>query len=129
MLATKRDLTNALKDDIEELNGLKHLVDSAILDGQVKGGLRWPLGKEHSPDGRYSFVGVWHSTVRTFKNSSLKLRFDFCTSDGEIGKEMTLVLQGINDTFIDRIVYMESAIGRLVEALKFVWDHLLNFEQ
>ncbi|MCL7052099.1 hypothetical protein MKW94_006620 [Papaver nudicaule] len=136
MLATKRDLShlmNALKGD--KLKGLRQLVDSAVLDGQVKGGLRWPLGKEHSSDGRYSVVGAWHSTVRTFKNSSLKLRFvnadrfDFCTSDGEIGKEMTLVLKGITDTFIDRVVYMESAMGRLLEALKFVWDHLLDFEQ
>ncbi|MCL7048647.1 hypothetical protein MKW94_025071 [Papaver nudicaule] len=135
MLAKKRDLTKALKGDTEKLNGLRHLVDSAVVDGQVKGGLRWALGKEHSPDGRFSVLGVWHSTVRTFKNPSLKLRFvnadrfDFCTSDGEIGKEMTLVLKGINDTFIDRVVYMESALGRLVEALKFVWDHLLDFEQ
>ncbi|KAI3868984.1 hypothetical protein MKW92_041283 [Papaver armeniacum] len=117
MLATKRDLTAALKD--EELKGLKQLVDSAILDGNVKGGLRWPMGKEHSSDGRYSVVGAWRSTVKTFKNASLKLkfinadRFDFCTSDGEL---------------MDRMVDMEPAIGSIEETLKLVWTHLLSFE-
>ncbi|KAI3878141.1 hypothetical protein MKX03_000091 [Papaver bracteatum] len=103
ILATKRDLTAALKDEELKVKGLKQLVDSAILDGNVKGGLRWPIGKEHSSDGRYSVVGAWHSTDKNFKNSSLKLRFinadrfDFCTSDGEVGKELTLNMKGVND--------------------------------
>ncbi|XP_026416107.1 uncharacterized protein LOC113311488 [Papaver somniferum] len=129
--ATKRDLTAALKD--EELKGLKQLVDSAILDGNVKGGLRWPMGKEHSFDGRYSVVGAWHSIVKTFKNASLKLkfinadRFDFCTSDGEIGKELTPDMKGVNDMLMDRLVDMEPAIGSLEDNLKLVWNHLLSF--
>ncbi|KAI3963819.1 hypothetical protein MKW92_025696 [Papaver armeniacum] len=132
MLATKRDLTAALKD--EELKGLKQLVDSAIMDDNVKGGLRWPMGKEHSSDGRYSVVGAWHSIVKTFKNSSLKLRFinadrfDFCTSDGEVGKELTLDMKGVNDMLMDRMVDMEPAIGSIEETLKLVWTHLLSFE-
>lgn len=132
MLATKRDLTAALKD--EELKGLKQLVDSAILDDNVKGGLRWPMGKEHSSDGKYSVVGAWHSIVKTFKNSSLKLRFinadrfDFCTSDGEVGKELTLDMKGVNDMLMDRMVDMEPAIGSIEETLKLVRNHLLSFE-
>ncbi|KAI3992307.1 hypothetical protein MKX01_030028 [Papaver californicum] len=133
-LAIKRDLTMALKDDVEELRSLKHLVNSAILDGNVKGGLRWPLGKEHSSEGRYSVIGTWHNTVKTFKNSSLKLRlkhsdiFDFCTSDGEAENELTLDMKGINDMLNDRMVDMEPAIGSLEESLKLVWDHLLSYE-
>ncbi|KAI3867917.1 hypothetical protein MKX03_011616 [Papaver bracteatum] len=131
MLATKRDLTAALKD--EELKRLKQLVDSAILDDNVKGGLRWPMGKENSSDGRYSVVGAWHSIVKTFKNSSLKLRFinadrfDFCTSDAEVGKELTLDMKGVNDMLMDRMVDMEPVIGSIEETLKLVWNHLLSF--
>ncbi|KAI3878144.1 hypothetical protein MKX03_000094 [Papaver bracteatum] len=133
-LAIKRDLTRALKDDFEELKGLKGFVDSAILDGNVKGGLRWPLGKEHSSEGRYSVIGAWHTTVKTFKNSSLKLRikhsdiFDFCNSDGEVENELTVDMKGINDMLIYGMVDMEPAIGSLEETLKLVWTHLLSFE-
>ncbi|KAI3943163.1 hypothetical protein MKW92_021430 [Papaver armeniacum] len=131
-LAIKRDLTRALKDDFEELKGLKILLDSAILDGNVKGGLRWPLGKEHSSEGRYSVIGAWHTTVKTFKNSSLKLRlkhsdiFDFCTSDGIVENELTVDMKEINDMLTDRAVDMEPAIGILQETLKLVWDNLLS---
>ncbi|KAI3910732.1 hypothetical protein MKW92_015063 [Papaver armeniacum] len=130
-LGIKRDLTTALKDDSEELKALKHFVDSAILDGSVKGGLRWPLGKEHSSDGRYSVVKTFHSTVKTFKNSSIKLRlinadwFNFFLSDGEVENELVLDMKGINDMLIDRMLDMEPAIERLQETLKLVWNHLL----
>ncbi|KAI3947403.1 hypothetical protein MKW92_049148 [Papaver armeniacum] len=133
-LAIKRDLTTALKDDSEELKGLKHLVDSAILDGSVQGGLRWPLGKEHSSDGRYSVLKTFHNTVKTFKNSSIKLRlknkhwFDFCTSDGNVENDLVLDMKGINDMLIDRMLDMEPAIERLQETLKLVWNHLLIFK-
>ncbi|XP_026425227.1 uncharacterized protein LOC113321545 [Papaver somniferum] len=133
-LAIKRDLTAALKDDSEEIKGLKHFVDSAILDGSVKGGLRWPLGKEHSSEGRYSIIKTCHSTVKTFKNSSIKLRlknedwFNFCISDGEVENELVLDMKGINDTLIDKMLGMEPAIERLQETLKLVWNHLLCFE-
>ncbi|KAI3906893.1 hypothetical protein MKW98_004943 [Papaver atlanticum] len=133
-LAIKRDLMMALKDDSEELKALKHFVDSAISDGSVKGGLRWPLGKEHSSDGRYSVRKTFHSTVKTFKNSSIKLRlinadgFNFCTSDGEVENELVLDMKGIYDMLIDRMLDMEPAIERLQETLKLVWNHLLCFE-
>ncbi|KAI3886472.1 hypothetical protein MKW92_010265 [Papaver armeniacum] len=130
-LAIKRDLTTALKDDSEELKALKHFVDSAILDGNVKGGLRWPLGKEHSSGGRYSIIKTFHITVKTFKNSSMKLRlinqdwFNFFLSDGEVENELVLDMKGINDMLIDRMLDMEPAIERLQETLKLVWNHLL----
>ncbi|KAI3877989.1 hypothetical protein MKX03_018759 [Papaver bracteatum] len=133
-LDIKRDLTMALKDDSEELKSLKFFVDSAILDGSVKGGLRWPLGKEHSSDGRYSVRKTFHSTVKTFKNSSIKLRlknehwFNFFTSDGEVENELVLDMKGINDMLIDGMLGMEPAIGRVQEILKLVWNHLLCFE-
>ncbi|KAI3886473.1 hypothetical protein MKW92_010266 [Papaver armeniacum] len=133
-LAIKRDLTMALMDDSEELKALKHLVDSAILDGNVKGGLRWPSGKEHSSGGRYSIIKTFHITVKTFKNSSMKLLlktqdwFNFFTSDGKVENDLVLDMKGINDMLIDRMLDMEPAIERLQETLKLVWNHLLCFE-
>lgn len=133
-LAIKRDLTMALKDDSKELKSLKHFVDSAILDGSVKGGLRWPLGKEHSSDGRYSVIKTFRCTVKTFKNSSLKLRlmnadgFNLCTSNGKVENELVLDMKEINEMLIDRMLDMEPAIERLQETLKLVWNHLLCFE-
>ncbi|XP_019426694.1 PREDICTED: uncharacterized protein LOC109335085 [Lupinus angustifolius] len=47
MLCSKRILT-VLKDD--EMGCIQSLIESAVLDPNVKGGLRWPLGKSTSGD-------------------------------------------------------------------------------
>ncbi|OVA17184.1 hypothetical protein BVC80_1301g16 [Macleaya cordata] len=92
MLATKRILT-ALTDD-EKLS-LRNLIKSAVVDPDVKGGLRWPLGKESFGD-RYCIVGVWHIKAKSFKNSVMRItlrhadRFDFRTSTGEVANEVIL---------------------------------------
>ncbi|RXI02436.1 hypothetical protein DVH24_030365 [Malus domestica] len=70
MLCTKRLVTD-LTDD--EMQSIRDLFNSAILDPYVKGGLRWPLGKESSGD-KYKVVGVWHVIANTYKNSSLRLK-------------------------------------------------------
>lgn len=82
----------------EEEQCIRELVKSAILDPKVKGGLRWPLGKESSGD-RFSVVGCWHTKYKAFKNSSTRLklrnadRFDFMNSTGEDAREVTLKLE------------------------------------
>ncbi|KAI3906876.1 hypothetical protein MKW98_004926 [Papaver atlanticum] len=132
MLSTKRGLTTSVKGDAEKLTSLRQLVECATLDSNVKGGLRWAMGKKYSSDGRYTVVGVWHTNVRSFKNSQLKLRlrnadrFDFWASDGEVGKEVTLELTGINDSLMTGMVEMEHTIAILQETLKLVWDHFLS---
>ncbi|XP_020587057.1 uncharacterized protein LOC110029215 [Phalaenopsis equestris] len=45
--------------DNEENESLNKIVISAIIDPDVKGGLRWPMGKQSSAE-RYSVVGAWH---------------------------------------------------------------------
>uniref|UniRef100_A0A2N9EL16 DUF7903 domain-containing protein n=1 Tax=Fagus sylvatica TaxID=28930 RepID=A0A2N9EL16_FAGSY len=57
MLSTKRVLT-ALTDD--EMQSIRSLINSAILDQDVKGGLRWPFGKASSGD-RYCVNFKWGS--------------------------------------------------------------------
>ncbi|KAH7571772.1 hypothetical protein JRO89_XS04G0137800 [Xanthoceras sorbifolium] len=106
MLCTKRILT-ALTDD--EMHSIKNLINSAVLDPEVKGGLRWPLGKSHSGDG-YSVVGVWHTTAREYKSPSLRLkvrhadRFDFKTATGEATIEVVLKLKRIiSDLQVDAV--------------------------
>lgn len=84
----------------DEIDGIKALISSAVLDVDVKGGLRWPLGKNSSGD-RYTIVGVWHTNAKTYRNSSIRLkvrhadRFDFRTSSGEVAREVSLKLHGI----------------------------------
>lgn len=132
MLSTKRGLTTSVKGDAEKLTSLRQLVECPTLDSNVKGGLRWAMGKKYSSDGRYTVVGVWHTNVRSFKNSQLKLRlrnadrFDFWASEGEVGKEVTLELTGINDSLMTGTVEMEHTIAVLQETLKLVWDHFLS---
>ena len=79
---------------------IRNLIESAVLDPNVKGGLRWPLGKAASGD-RFFVVGVWHTIAKAYRNPSLRLkvryadRFDFRTSMGESASEVHLKLKGI----------------------------------
>ncbi|CAN1233652.1 hypothetical protein LINPERPRIM_LOCUS3972 [Linum perenne] len=97
MLCSKRILT-ALPDD--DMKSIRELIDSAVVDAEVKGGLKWPLGKKHSGD-RYSVVGVWHTVHKAYSNESLRLkvrdadRFDFMKGTGEATKEAYLKLKGV----------------------------------
>lgn len=85
----------------EENECLNKLVKSAIVDPSVKGGLRWPLGKESVAD-RFSVVGVWHTKYDAFKSQTTRIklrhvdRFDHRTSTGEVSSEVTLKLTGIS---------------------------------
>ncbi|KAG1370097.1 CTP synthase [Cocos nucifera] len=85
----------------EESDGLGKLITSAIIDPDVKGGLRWPLGKEFV-DERFNIVGVWHTKYKAYKYQTLKLklrhadRFDYRTSVGEVADEVSLKLLGLS---------------------------------
>ncbi|ESR56579.1 hypothetical protein CICLE_v10023351mg [Citrus x clementina] len=60
----------ALPDD--DMSSIRILINSAIPDPKVKGGLRWPVGKSYS--GNYTVVGVWHNEFKSYKSPSLKLK-------------------------------------------------------
>lgn len=84
----------------DEMQSIRDLISSAVLDPDVKGGLRWPLGKESSGD-RYKVVGIWHVIANMYTNPSLRLkvrhadRFDFRTSTGEATWEVSLMLKKV----------------------------------
>lgn len=79
----------------------------------MKGGLRWPLGKESSGD-RYEVVSVWHTKVKSYKNSLVRLRvrdadrFDFRTSTGEVTREITLKMTGVVTELLVSTVLSET---------------------
>jgi hypothetical protein len=85
----------------EEMNSLRDLINSAVLDSDMKGGLRWPLGEEASSCGRYSVIGVWHRVTKAYKSSSFRLKardadgYDFRTGTGETLREIYLKLKRI----------------------------------
>lgn len=130
MLTTKRILT-ALTD--EEEHGIKELLKSAVLDSDVRGGLRWPLGKETFGD-RFSVVGVWHTKYKAFKGLMMRLylrdadRFDFLTSAGEVSREVTLKMVGISKLLRDGTAEMDVASKTLCDALKMIWGNFLSFD-
>ncbi|PKA59643.1 hypothetical protein AXF42_Ash020244 [Apostasia shenzhenica] len=97
LLVTKRLLKNI---DKQENDGLNKLVRSAVIDPDVKGGLRWPIGKEFVDD-RFSIVGAWHTKFVALKSDTMRLklrwadRFDHTTSMGEISSDVSLKLSEI----------------------------------
>ncbi|KAJ6744237.1 DNA-DIRECTED RNA polymerase SUBUNIT ALPHA [Salix purpurea] len=89
MVCTKKILTT-LTDD--EKSSISDLINSAVLDSDMKGGLRWPLGA--SSGGRFSVIATWHTVTKAYKSSSFKLkvrdadRFDFKSGSGETEREI-----------------------------------------
>ncbi|TXG66221.1 hypothetical protein EZV62_007496 [Acer yangbiense] len=92
-LQTKRILTS-LTDD--EMHGIRNIINSAIIDPEVKGGLRWPYGKACSGD-RFAVVEIWHTIAKKYKSRSLSLmvrRVDrFMDAYGEDKIEVNLKLK------------------------------------
>ncbi|KAL8051881.1 hypothetical protein ABFX02_06G177200 [Erythranthe guttata] len=97
MLCTKRILSALTDEEVEKIKGL---INSARLDSEVKGGLRWSFGNQSSGD-RYSVIGVWHTNAKIFRNSCTRLkvrvadRFDFTSSSGEVSNEVSLKMPEI----------------------------------
>lgn len=130
MLCMKRIIVG-IGDD--EMKCIKDLVSSAIFDPEVKGGLRWPLGKESSGD-RYTVVGVWHTKAKTFRNLSIRLkarhadRFDFITSFGEVTREVSVKMPNIISEMHGQRIN-EERVGEILEKnLQLLWDACLCYE-
>ncbi|KAL4598031.1 hypothetical protein ACB092_11G030000 [Castanea dentata] len=130
MLSTKRILTT-LTDD--EMQSIRSLINSAILDPDVKGGLRWPLGRTSS-GGRYCVVGVCHTIAKDYKSSSLRLkvrrvdRYDFRTSIGVVTREINLKLKNIVSLLQEQEVEVSLVSDMLKDHLRLIWDHFLCCE-
>ncbi|XWS64800.1 hypothetical protein CRYUN_Cryun05aG0035000 [Craigia yunnanensis] len=115
------------KDD--EMQSIRNLIDSAVLDPDVKGGLRWPLGKA-STGNRYSVFGVSRTMVTSYQSSSIRLkvryadRFDFRTGYGETSKEVVLKLKGMVSRLLEQEVETNVIFDMLKDTLRLIWQHL-----
>ncbi|KAE8684072.1 bidirectional sugar transporter NEC1-like [Hibiscus syriacus] len=128
LMTHKRILTSMTED---EMQSFQNLIDSAVLDPEVKGGLRWPFGKTSSGN-RYNVVGVWHTMTSAYENSSIRLkvrhadRFDFKTTYGEASEEVYLKLKGILSGLTD--VEEEVILDKLKDNLSLIWQHFMSCE-
>lgn len=117
----------------EDKDAIRRLVEEATLDAGVKGGLRWPLGKNSAGE-RFTVVGAWHTKHRKFKlkdpDISLYLRcadrFDFVSSIGGISNEVTLKMHQASGWVKDGTLDADSISKTLKEAVKLTWENLLN---
>ncbi|KAK8634043.1 hypothetical protein V6N13_014872 [Hibiscus sabdariffa] len=115
---THKRILSSLPED--EMQSIQNLIDSAILDFDVKGGLRWPFGKTSSGN-RYTVVCVWHTNATTYKNATTRLkfqhadRFDFKTSYGESSDEA-------------QDVEANAIADMLEENMSLIWRHFLRCE-
>ncbi|XP_050381173.1 uncharacterized protein LOC126798293 isoform X3 [Argentina anserina] len=129
MLNMKRVLTSQTD---EEMQSLRDLVDAAITDPDVKGGLRWPPEKTSS--GKYNVVRVCHLRAKVYKNQALRFkvrhadRFDFRTSSGEASWETSLRLKKVVSKLKEEMVDVSSVSEVLEENMKFIWDNFLSCE-
>ena len=73
----------------DDIHRIRNLINSAVIDSEAKGSLRWPLGEEHFRD-RLDDVGFCQTKAKIFRNSSMRLkvwdadRFDNSTSAGKL---------------------------------------------
>ncbi|CAN7094964.1 unnamed protein product [Brassica rapa subsp. narinosa] len=125
---SKRTLTNLSENEIKSL---KELTDSAVIDPNVKGGLKWPLKKSSCGD-RYSVCGVWHTVTTTYRNQTLRLqvreadRYDFRTGIGGTSREVFLKLRVLSKLLKEENVERKCVSDMLKDCLKIVWDYFLK---
>lgn len=128
-LCTKKNIT-AVTD---EKQSISDLISSAILDPNVKGGLKWPLGIANS-GARYSVIGVWHTKSEFYSNSSMKLkvreadRYDFLTSAGYVTWEISLKLTGMARILMEPGDNAMAVSTSLKDRLRLIWDHFLSWQ-
>ncbi|XP_056854684.1 uncharacterized protein LOC130504122 [Raphanus sativus] len=126
MLAGKR---KAMTLTEKEKNNIQGLLDSATVDSNVIGGLRWPLGKPSSVNG-YTIFEVCHVRATTYKNRTLRLRvreadrFNQRFGTREVERGVTLVLQDINTKLQEKNIERGCVLGMLRDALGTIWDFL-----
>ncbi|KAH0758081.1 hypothetical protein KY290_021574 [Solanum tuberosum] len=119
-------LSFAFSED-EQINGIKDLIGSAVLDSEVQGDLRWPIGKDSS-GGQYAVIGIGHTTAKSYRNSSIRFklrhvdRFDFKSSTGEVTQEIFLKMPGIISELRKQTMDEDVMFEMLENNLKLIWD-------
>lgn len=128
MLSSKRNIT--LPDD--EMNDIKSLLSSAVVDPEVRGGLKWPHGMESVGD-RYTIGAICHKKDKRFISSSFKLkarhadRFDFRTSDGEVSTEISMKMTALKSLLMEQRVEVDLVSKMLKDNLKEIWESFLCY--
>ncbi|KAK8634080.1 hypothetical protein V6N13_014909 [Hibiscus sabdariffa] len=128
---THKRILSSLPED--EMQSIQNLIDSAILESDVKGGLRWPFGKTSSGN-RYTVVCVWHTNATAYKNATTRLkvqhadRFDFKNSYGESSDEVVLKLKGVASGLPVQDVEANAIADMLEENMSLIWRHFLRCE-
>ncbi|CAN6575354.1 unnamed protein product [Malus baccata var. baccata] len=131
MLCTEKLVTDLTND---EMQSITDLINSAILDPDLKGGLRWPPGKESSGD-KYTVVRVCHGMGSTYRNSSLGLkvkhydRFDLRTLTGEASWGISLMLENVVSKLQEENVEASTISEILKGDMQLIWDNFLSFER
>ncbi|KAL1193674.1 hypothetical protein V5N11_017567 [Cardamine amara subsp. amara] len=127
MLASKRKLMDLSE---EELSNIKALLDSATVDPNVKGGLRWPLGKALSEDG-YRVFEVCHVRATIYKNETIRLRvrdtdrFNERIGTGVVHREVILILKDMNTKLQEeQNIERDCVLKMLRDTLGTIWDFL-----
>ncbi|XP_052184436.1 uncharacterized protein LOC127796378 isoform X2 [Diospyros lotus] len=114
----------------DEKHCIRNLVNSAVLNSEVKGGLRWPLGQETS-GGRFTVVKTWHTNAKIFQGSSMRLkvrdadRFDFLTSVGEVAREVSLKMTEISEP-LKQNDQVDLVTRMLEDNLRLIWECFLD---
>ncbi|TXG66241.1 hypothetical protein EZV62_007516 [Acer yangbiense] len=130
-LDTKRILTS-LTDD--EMHSIGNIINSAVIDPEVKGGLRWPYGKACYGD-RFAVVKIWHTIAKKYKSPSLSLmarhvdRFNFEDAYGQDSIEVYLKLKRLVSDLQEENVETDSILEMFKDNLKMIWDHFLDAER
>ncbi|KAI3926007.1 hypothetical protein MKW98_028143 [Papaver atlanticum] len=130
MLFTRKIVTEHTD---EAKHDLEKLIKSAVVDGNEKGGLRFPLGNESSK-GRYRVVGIGHTTTRAFKNSSIRVklneadRYDFITSTAEVTNHVVLKMTGISEKLKANNLESDQLAKMLEDNMKLIWNYFLRLE-
>ncbi|XP_078156363.1 uncharacterized protein LOC144552125 [Carex rostrata] len=128
ILNAKRTVKN-LDADVAE--GINQLISAAVIDPEVKGGLRWPLGKESAAD-RFVIVGVWHTERKILNRDKIRVkmrqadRFDYHFSTGEDANEISLKLCGLPEQLTEDHLCEGSIVDMIQEVVALIWDNLLS---
>ncbi|XP_039045482.1 uncharacterized protein LOC120185288 [Hibiscus syriacus] len=114
----------------DEMQSIRNLIDSTVIDPDVKGGLRWPFGKVSSGN-IYNVVGVCHTMDSAYENSSIRLkvqhadRFDFKAAYGEASEEAFMKLKGSVSGLMEKDVGTNVIFDMLRNNLGTILQHFL----
>ncbi|CAM8963107.1 unnamed protein product [Rhodiola kirilowii] len=131
LMLAKRN-SDALID--KEMQSIRLFISSAILDSNVNGWLRWPIGMA-CYGLRYRVIGVWHIKCITYKKSSMRLRmrdvdrYDYQSSTEDFAREVVLKHNDIGSKLKGPNVDDSSLMDTLKDYLKLIWERFLDCDK